>query len=265
MNRRAYSGKKENIPKKLEQKESCPKGSKKPKKGEKKKILQRWSRLPMKIKIPVIGIIISVVGIIIASIIGIIKIIQPIRPVFYIESPDHLSSNQGIIIRAGNWKADRNEYLDVIFEGIRFARAGKPLEKLKNSRQRWEFYLKQHTTNPDLLKPGKHSICFAFEGEESSKEQNIYVNPGKKVISPKPGQRRANAAPVFLILLVVIIGVIFLAIILIKRSERGSKSVESGGSGPIIIPPSIKIQKGRKNTGIHKPSGNDLKNKKKEF
>jgi hypothetical protein len=175
-----------------------------------------------------------------------LAIIPKTEPVFYIESPDHLSSNQGITIIAGNRKADRNEDLDVIFDGIRFARAGKPIEKVNNSRQRWKFYLKAHTANADLLKPGIHSICFAFEGEESSKEQNIYFIPEKQVIPPKPKKRRANAAPVVLILLLVIIAAIFLVIYFVRKPGVNSDANENKKTQiktPHIPHPSSQLKK----------------------
>ena len=198
------------------------KPSKKPNKLVKKKGQQKRSE---ESKSSRKSIKIAVMGIIVTAVIGIIGIIVAIilntKPVFYIESPDQLSSNKKIFIRAGNWKADRNEDLDVIFEGIRFARAGKPIEKVNNSRQRWKFYLKEHTATSDLLKPGKYSICFAFQGEESSEKQNIYFIAEKKVITPKtePIKRKANAALIILIFLV-IIGVFFLAIYFGKKSRK---------------------------------------------
>jgi preprotein translocase subunit YajC len=184
------------------------------------------------------------VGIIVTSIIGIIGIIVAIilntKPVFYIEPPHHLNVNQGIIIRAANWKADRNEDLDVIFEGIRFIRAGKPIEKVNNSRQRWKFYLKKYTVNPDLLKPGKHSICFAFVGEEPCKEQNIYFISEKKFITskPEPIKRKTNATLIILIWLV-IIGVFFLAIYFRKKSRKAS---EVTGNSDTNIHKGLKIR-----------------------
>jgi flagellar basal body-associated protein FliL len=170
------------------------------------------------------GKITPVVGIIVPAIVGIIGIIVAFilntKPVFYIESPDHLRLNQGITIIAGNWKADQDEDLYVIFDGFRFARPCKPIEKVNDSNQTWKFYLKEYTANPDLLKPGKHSICFAFEGEEASKEQNIYFIAEKKVIPPKPKKRKSNSAPVVLILLVVIILAIFIAIYVAKNVRK---------------------------------------------
>jgi hypothetical protein len=220
--KRANKPKPSNKPGKLEKSKSFPKGSDKPKKTVTKKktpkqlVPSESSGKSNKI---------AVMGIIVGAIIGIIGIIVTIilttKPVFYIESPDRLSSNKKIFIRAGNWKADRNEYLDVIFEGIRLPRAGKPIEKVNNSRQRWEFYLKEHTANPDLLKPGKYSICFAFVGEEPCKEQNIYFISEKKFITskPEPIKRKTNATLIILIWLV-IIGVFFLAIYFRKKSRK---------------------------------------------
>ena len=239
--KRVNKPKPSNKPKKLGEKKSSPKGSNKQNKLVKKKGPQKRSK---ESKSSIKSNKIAVIGIIVAAIIGIIGIIVAIRlntkPVFYIEPPHHLSVNQGIIIRAGNWKSDRNVDLDVIFEGIRFARAGKPIEKVNNSRQRWKFYLKKHTMNPDLLKPGKHPICFAFQGEESSDEQNIYFIAEKKVIMSETEsiKRKSNAALIILILLV-IIGVFFLAIYHVKKSR---KEREVTGNSDTNIHKELKIR-----------------------
>jgi len=185
---------------------------------------------------------IALVGIIVGSIIGIIGIIVTIiittKPVFYIESSTVLRTNQKIIIRAGNWKADQDKDLDVKFDGYKFRKAGKRIEKVDNSRQRWEFDLKWNSRKlheelkSKLLHPGKHSIAFAFEGKESIETQNIYFTPDKEVISS--GSAGASVAPLILIFLAAVVGVFLLAIIIMRRPERKVKpdEVKSGEVKP---------------------------------
>ena len=121
---------------------------------------------------------------------------ERIPPIFIVVDPI-LKVGEKITIRAGNKRAERNEYLNVKYDGYIFESAGKPMPKTtKKSKQQWEFDLKRQRTTAKMLEEGEHSISFAFQGETFS---------GIQKITFVPGEDSTDGGGIFLIIFIVIL------------------------------------------------------------
>ncbi|MCP4104022.1 MAG: SUMF1/EgtB/PvdO family nonheme iron enzyme [Desulfobacteraceae bacterium] len=96
-------------------------------------------------------------------------------PRFVIENP-FLRSDDSVIIRAANDKANCNRPLDIEFQGILFSEKGIPSDKVsKNgiSWQTWLFTFKKYNPPEKYLKNGNYEIRISFAGENDF-ENNAY-------------------------------------------------------------------------------------------
>jgi len=99
-------------------------------------------------------------------------------PQFIIEN-NILNSSSDIIIRANNKKANRQEHLDVIFDGFTFSQKGV-LSNQIDGYQSWVFTLLNQPNvemYPSLIKKGVHDIQVGFLGEKRSEKIKIaFIN-----------------------------------------------------------------------------------------
>jgi len=99
-------------------------------------------------------------------------------PQFIIEN-NIINSNSVIIIKANNRKANRQEHLDIIFDGFIFSQKGLLSDQIEGY-QTWSFGLKNHPNvkmYPSLIKDGIHYMQVGFPGEKRSEKFKIaFVN-----------------------------------------------------------------------------------------
>ena len=84
-----------------------------------------------------------------------------------------LKSDATLIIKANNTKANRNLYLDILFDEVPFPQKGILNRPDSKGMYQWSFTLKKYTTVIKLTKDGEHSIKVGFSDTKWSEKFGI--------------------------------------------------------------------------------------------
>ena len=82
----------------------------------------------------------------------------------------YVRSDAVLVIHSDNWKTNQNMHLNVEFDGFKFPKGGKPVEKDKWGNQTWHFKISDLSPPPDFLKDGVHKIRLGFSGRSYVEE-----------------------------------------------------------------------------------------------
>ena len=88
-------------------------------------------------------------------------------PAFEVEN-QIVRSDSVVYFTATNQAANRDQVVDVFYDGFKYPKAGEPINETDNGRQRWRFNLVNIQGSPILSKDGPHEISFGFPDEQTS-------------------------------------------------------------------------------------------------
>ena len=127
------------------------------------------------------AVIIPVVATIIIPLLLYFLSLQNKSPKFIIVN-SILRSDDKLIIKAENAKANKDKKLNILFDGCSFPKAGIQANFDNNGMQLWHFQLSEQTKVENLLRNGTHIIQVGFPGENFSNGYKIIFSKDQSLI-----------------------------------------------------------------------------------